>query len=402
MKNKSSKNDIKDNKDNFKVEFKNIETIINIEIEKINKKIEDLKIQMNKKEDDIKNIINEKDKIIKELGNKIIEQENTIKEYKNDISNLNKKIESIEKNMADDIKNKETKLNTIESKLTSIQNENENIKEERVYLLNELNKKYKNLNFKTSFLNNKINIKQYNRLYRVMVLGPTGAGKSQFCNFVLKDETNSTFDIGYKSKAYQFYHSERFKRLGIDFEINDIQGFNDDYENSYHKYFPRLLDFLKSKGNIDYILFLLNYNDVRFSRDLMNFFEFLAKIFTPFEFFSHISIVYTRYTKFDDDEELETKNNKNILLDEIKKIFHLNKEIQIPEINQYYLNTKIYKDKNKKDKENEFQNIVDIILQQIKIDVDIYDSIDTKNLDFKGNNLKLIIENEKKRNIFYQ
>ena len=88
--------------------------------------------------------------------------------------------------------------------------------------------------------------------------------------------------------------------------------------------------------------------------------------------------------------------------DEIKKIFHLNKEIQIPEINQYYLNTKIYKDKNEKDKEKEFQNIVDIILQQIKIDVDIYDSIDTKNLDFKGNNTKLRIENEKKRNIFYQ
>ena len=164
-----------------------------------------------------------------------------------------------------------------------------------------------------------------------------------------------------------------------------------------------LLDFFKSKGNIDYILFLLNYNNARFSRDLKEYFEFLAKIFTPFEFFSHLSIVYTRYIECDDDdEELEIKKDINSLHDEIKKIFHLNKEIQIPEMNQYYLNTKIYKDKDKKDKEKQFQNIVDIMLQQIKMDVDIYDSIDTKNLDIKGNNVKIRIENEKKRNIFYQ
>ena len=31
----------------------------------------------------------------------------------------------------------------------------------------------------------------YKRLFRVLVLGPTGAGKSQFCNFIQRDLTNS-------------------------------------------------------------------------------------------------------------------------------------------------------------------------------------------------------------------
>ena len=30
-----------------------------------------------------------------------------------------------------------------------------------------------------------------NKIYRVLVLGPTGVGKSQFCNFVQKDINNS-------------------------------------------------------------------------------------------------------------------------------------------------------------------------------------------------------------------
>ena len=29
------------------------------------------------------------------------------------------------------------------------------------------------------------------RIFRVLVLGPTGAGKSQFCNFIQRDLTNS-------------------------------------------------------------------------------------------------------------------------------------------------------------------------------------------------------------------
>ena len=32
--------------------------------------------------------------------------------------------------------------------------------------------------------------------YRVIVVGPTGSGKSQFCNFVQRDTSNSINEVG--------------------------------------------------------------------------------------------------------------------------------------------------------------------------------------------------------------
>ena len=34
-----------------------------------------------------------------------------------------------------------------------------------------------------------------NNLIKTVLLGPTGAGKSQFCNFIHKDLTNSIFEV---------------------------------------------------------------------------------------------------------------------------------------------------------------------------------------------------------------
>ena len=65
------------------------------DIEKINLKIEELKLSINKKEDDLKNIINEKDKIIKELEQKILDQENKIKNNENEIKHLTNKINKL-------------------------------------------------------------------------------------------------------------------------------------------------------------------------------------------------------------------------------------------------------------------------------------------------------------------
>lgn len=33
------------------------------------------------------------------------------------------------------------------------------------------------------------------KTYRIVVVGPTGSGKSQFCNFVKKDLTNSFYKV---------------------------------------------------------------------------------------------------------------------------------------------------------------------------------------------------------------
>ena len=67
----------------------------NIEIQNLNKKINNLSIIINKKEDDIKNIINEKDYIIMQMNNQLIEYKNLITQNKNEIEKLHEKINNI-------------------------------------------------------------------------------------------------------------------------------------------------------------------------------------------------------------------------------------------------------------------------------------------------------------------
>ena len=72
--------------------------------------------------------------------------------------------------------------------------------------------------------------------YRVMVVGPTEAGKSQFCNFIQRDLTNSINKVndGLCSCKKEPY-SNIFTRNNIKYEIIDTAGSanssNDDIKN---------------------------------------------------------------------------------------------------------------------------------------------------------------------------
>ena len=33
------------------------------------------------------------------------------------------------------------------------------------------------------------------KIYKIVLLGPTGVGKSQLCNFIMKDKENKTFKV---------------------------------------------------------------------------------------------------------------------------------------------------------------------------------------------------------------
>ena len=70
------------------------------------------------------------------------------------------------------------------------------------------------------------------KIYRIAVVGPTGAGKSQFCNYVQKDLTNS------KNKVSNSLYSSTqapapniFERQNTTFNFIDTAGSSDTSDN---------------------------------------------------------------------------------------------------------------------------------------------------------------------------
>ena len=65
-------------------------------------------------------------------------------------------------------------------------------------------------------------------ILRTLIVGPMGAGKSQFYNFVQKDETNSINKVSNSLESCtQGPKSNEFKRIETNFDFIDRAGNND-------------------------------------------------------------------------------------------------------------------------------------------------------------------------------
>ena len=336
--------------------IQNIEDVIS-EIEKMNKQIKELKFQISQKEDDIKNIISEKDIIITKLNNKIIEQEKMILENKNEIINLNNKINKINDNISNEIKNIQTENKEGLNKL------NNNIINKRQKLLNKMYNIYiNNFDNKNNNIINKKNILS-NQTYKVIIIGQCGVGKTQFCGFAKKNQQN----IKRISPSNEDVKSHFFTRLGINFEFIDFPGFTDYHDESV--FYSKLRKYLASRDTIDYIILLFNFHNVRFERSAREIFEYLNKIFSPARFWSHFCIGFTHFY----EEEEEYKEELILMYNEIiMEIFNPNKNIQLPDIQTFREKKNCY--------DEESQKNLDIMLKQIKSDVDIYGPIHIANI----------------------
>ena len=119
---------------------------------------------------------------------------------------------------------------------------------------------------------------------------------------------------------------------------------------------------------------MINYS-YRIRKDFLDYIKGLGKMFTPRDFFNHSCFVFNRYYK-------KLDSRKEILI----KIFieNLKEELSIEDINHnklYFIDTNI--EDAEEEKINENQEVIDIILKQIKIDVDIFDSMNIQNLNFE-------------------
>lgn len=93
--------------------------------------------------------------------------------------------------------------------------------------------------------------------YRAIIIGPTGAGKSQFCNFVQRDTNNNINEVSESlSSCTQDPFSNNFTRQNTNLEFIDTAG-SSDSSNNDQKNLEKLVNYLKIKKSIDYIILLL-------------------------------------------------------------------------------------------------------------------------------------------------
>lgn len=231
------------------------------------------------------------------------------------------------------------------------------------------------------------------KLYRILVVGPTGVGKSQFCNYIQKDPTNTKNKVSDSlDSCTQDPAPNVFERQNAKFDFIDSAGNNDSYNNDDIN-LEKLVNFLKTINQIDNIFLLLNFGE-RVSNSSREYIKKLGKIFTPMEFYNHLIIVFT---KSGDPQKLKKKKEKN--KDEITKILKETFKIEntiiakIPDV--YFIDTEFDEDSQTFDETS--QETVDIILKKLLLDDEKYKykPINTSNLDISGENTKKREENEK-------
>ena len=237
--------------------------------------------------------------------------------------------------------------------------------------------------------------------YRVMVVGPTGAGKSQFCNFVQKDLKNNINKVSDSlNSCTKDPQSNYFTRNHTKYEFIDTAGTADSSNNDI-KNLESLINYVKQKESIDYISLLLKFG-TRMDNNIRDYLEKLGKIFTATEFYSHLCVFFTNFPA---NPKKKEKKQKDQLIQEIndilKGIFGIKKDEPITDVKVYFIDTSIDEDENSEDitydnYDKKSQDTIDIMMEQMKLDVELYGSIDTKNFDFTGEDCKLRREQEKK------
>jgi GTP-binding protein EngB required for normal cell division len=236
-----------------------------------------------------------------------------------------------------------------------------------------------------------------NNLIRTVLIGPTGAGKSQFCNFIHKDLTNSICTVSNSlNSCTKEPKSTIVERQNIRLELIDSPG-SSDSNNNDEENLKKLALYLRGKKELNQILLVLSFHD-RLSRDTRQYLNILSWIFTPRQFLTNLMIIFTHYPENPDEDDISKYELfKKEIKQELDKIFQVPAELKLPDIPIYFMNTKIFKkdgikffDKNSELAANDF-----IEELKLRISSTTYSIIDTTDLDCDKESIVQKIEKEK-------
>ena len=239
-----------------------------------------------------------------------------------------------------------------------------------------------------------------NQLIKIVLVGPTGAGKSQFCNFIHKDLTNSIYKVSNSlNSCTSSPQSSIVERQDIRLELIDSPG-SSDSNNNDEENLKVLADYLRSKNEIHQILLILSFED-RLSKDTRQYLKILSWIFTPMQFMSNLIVVFTHYPKDPDEEDIEKfYQHKYEVNEELNKIFDIPTEYKskIPQIPVYHFNTKILnKNTSPHFDENSMKASNDLINDiKFRISSSFYKPIETTNLECDKDKILFKVEQERK------
>ena len=234
------------------------------------------------------------------------------------------------------------------------------------------------------------------KIYRLVPLGPTGSGKSQLCNFIYKDKSNTKFEVSEslnsKTKNPQF---ELCTRNGINIELVDTAGCSDSNGDD-EKNFKKLIEKLREKKTIDLFLLVFNFTG-RIDQTTRDYIKLISNTFTPTEFYNHLVVIFTNYRENPTEKE---KKKLDIKVGEIKNLL---KEIIGIGDGENTVTPKVYEIDTETDDNNEFikkfQATIDVILLEMKANVMEFGEVNTETIKYNGKKDRLKEEEERLKQI---
>ena len=234
------------------------------------------------------------------------------------------------------------------------------------------------------------------RPYIIVPLSHTGHGKSQLCNFIIKDLTNTKFEVSpsfdsqTKDPQCELYNRKIDNEV-FQLEIIDTAGCGDSARGDEEN-FQKLINKLKEKKYVDLFLLVFNFHEDRINGPTRDYIKLIGNTFTPTEFYNHLAIVFTHFPENPNEDDKKREKFKTQKVIEVIRdtIGIANAEVAIPP-SIYKLDTKIYNGRFIP----KFQATIDIILMRMKYIISLIGPIKTENIRYLGRQDRL--KEEQKR-----
>ena len=157
---------------------------------------------------------------------------------------------------------------------------------------------------------------EYKNKINIIMIGHTGAGKSQLGNSILQREV---FEVGHGNDSKTEIKKEGFGMLnGLDLRIIDTRGFSDTKENEQdHKDdWKKIAELFVIDLSIDGIIFVFNFTDKRKGQQYKNLIQKLKELFGTEILKQRLKIVFTnaKYGLEYEEEMEEIQANEMIKL----------------------------------------------------------------------------------------